>query len=92
MHSFTESFVWALGQIKKFARKEMGTSDVRVDVRLNKEVWKRGISNVPMRVRVQIARLRNDDEDAKEDMYSYVTHAELPSTGFSGLGTKIVED
>ena len=40
---------------------------------------------------MKISRKANDDEDAKEDMYSYVTVADA-SNGFSGLGTKIVEE
>lgn len=55
----------AVKQIREFASKVMGTRDVRVDTRLNKEVWRQGIKNVPVRVRVVISRRRNDDEDAK---------------------------
>lgn len=55
----------AVKEIKKFAQQVMGTSDVRVDVKLNKAVWSKGIKNVPFRVRVVISRRRNDDEDAK---------------------------
>ena len=82
----------ALREVKKFARKEMGTGDVRISTQLNKKIWSNGINAVPFRIRVQIARLRNEDEEAAETMYSYVTSAELPSTGFKGLGTSIVED
>lgn len=70
----------------------MGTTDVRVDVKLNKYVWSRGIRSVPRRVRVRIARKRNDDEDAKEELYSLVTVAEIPAEGLKGLGTKIIDD
>jgi len=77
--------------VKKFAQKVMKTSDVRVDVKLNKHIWSKGIRNVPRRVRVQISRKRNDDEDATEDLYSYVTVADVPN-GFSGLGTSVVDD
>merc|ERR1712007_76118 len=41
----------AVKEIKKFAQKTMGTSDVRVDVKLNKHIWSRGVRNVPTRVR-----------------------------------------
>eukprot|EP00740_Mantoniella_antarctica_P012523 CAMPEP_0181376600 /NCGR_PEP_ID=MMETSP1106-20121128/17397_1 /TAXON_ID=81844 /ORGANISM="Mantoniella antarctica, Strain SL-175" /LENGTH=101 /DNA_ID=CAMNT_0023495173 /DNA_START=32 /DNA_END=337 /DNA_ORIENTATION=+ len=54
----------AVSAVKKFAQKVMKTSDVRVDVKLNKHIWSKGIRNVPRRVRVQISRKRNDDEDA----------------------------
>ena len=93
----------SLPQVKKFAHKVMKTADVRVDVKLNKHIWSKGILNVrprrdprvsgtprrsgkllgfsqisrrapdapvpstpqvPRRIRVQISRRRNDDEDA----------------------------
>ncbi|KAF3635583.1 60S ribosomal protein L31 [Capsicum annuum] len=82
----------AIKEIRKFAQKAMGTKDVRMDVKLNKQIWSRGILSVPRRVRVRIARKRNDDEDAKEELYSLVTVAEIPPEGFKGLGTKVIED
>nr|CAD7206045.1 unnamed protein product [Timema douglasi] len=33
----------AIKEIRKFALKQMGTPDVRVDTRLNKQVWSKGI-------------------------------------------------
>ncbi|KAG5382552.1 hypothetical protein IGI04_034022 [Brassica rapa subsp. trilocularis] len=44
------------------------------------------------RVRVRVARKRNDDEDAKEEFYSLVTVAEIPAEGLSGLGTKVIDE
>ncbi|XP_027072402.1 60S ribosomal protein L31 [Coffea eugenioides] len=82
----------AIKEIRRFAQKAMGTTDVRVDVKLNKYIWSRGIRSVPRRVRVCIARKRNDDEDAKEELYSLVNVAEIPLEGLKGLGTKIIED
>ncbi|KAL2491539.1 60S ribosomal protein L31-1 [Abeliophyllum distichum] len=82
----------AIKEIRKFAQKAMGTTDVRVDVKLNKQIWSRGIRSVPRRVRVRIARKRNDDEDAKEELYSLVTVAEIPEGGLKGLGTQVIED
>merc|ERR1712066_631938 len=32
--------------IKKFALKEMGTQDVRIDAELNKQIWAQGSANV----------------------------------------------
>ncbi|CAI0428059.1 unnamed protein product [Linum tenue] len=82
----------AIKEIRKFAQKAMGTTDVRVDVKLNKQIWSRGIRSVPRRVRVRIARKRNDEEDAKEEFYSLVTVAEIPAEGLKGLGTKVIEE
>jgi len=80
----------AVKEIVKFAQKAMKTEDVRVDVKLNKFVWSKGIRNVPYRVRVRLARRRNEDEDAKEKMYTLVTH--VPVASFKTLQTKNVDD
>ena len=60
----------------------MKTSDVRVDIKLNKQVWATGVRNVPHRVRVRLARKRNEDEDAKEKMYTLVTYVPVRSLLF----------
>eukprot|EP00475_Leptophrys_vorax_P030128 TRINITY_DN448_c0_g1_i1.p1 TRINITY_DN448_c0_g1~~TRINITY_DN448_c0_g1_i1.p1 ORF type:complete len:122 (+),score=29.05 TRINITY_DN448_c0_g1_i1:189-554(+) len=82
----------AVKVIREFAEQMMNTKDVRIDVKLNKQVWSHGVRNVPRRVRVRIARRRNDDEDATEEFYSIVTVADVPAEGFKGLQTKVVED
>ncbi|KAI4379517.1 hypothetical protein MLD38_005800 [Melastoma candidum] len=82
----------AIKEIRKFAQDAMGTKDVRVDVKLNKHIWSRGIRSVPRRIRVRIARKRNNDEDAKEELYSLVTVTEVPPEGLKGLGTKVIDD
>ncbi|XP_074565576.1 large ribosomal subunit protein eL31-like [Curcuma longa] len=82
----------AIKEIRKFAQKAMGTTDVRVDVKLNKHIWSRGVRSVPRRIRVRIARKRNEEEDAKEELYSLVTVADIPPEGLKGLGTKVVDD
>jgi len=73
----------AVKEIKRIAKLTMGTKDVRVDTRLNKHLWSHGISNVPKRVRVNLARKRNEDEDAKEKFYTLVTYVPVPT--FTGL-------
>eukprot|EP00245_Coleochaete_scutata_P001561 TRINITY_DN11938_c0_g1_i1.p1 TRINITY_DN11938_c0_g1~~TRINITY_DN11938_c0_g1_i1.p1 ORF type:complete len:122 (+),score=37.25 TRINITY_DN11938_c0_g1_i1:94-459(+) len=82
----------AVKEIRKFAQKMMKTTDVRLDTKLNKHIWSRGVRNVPNRIRIRIARKRNDDEDAKEELFSYVTVADVPAEGFSNLGTKVIEE
>ena len=75
----------AINEVRKFAKKVMGTSDVRVDQKLNKYLWSKGIKNVPYRVRVRIARKRNDDEDAKEKLYSLCTLVEVLPDSIAAL-------
>ncbi|XP_006831110.1 PREDICTED: 60S ribosomal protein L31-like [Chrysochloris asiatica] len=63
----------ALKEIRKFAMKEMGTPDVRIDTRLNKAVWAKGIRNVPYCIQVQLSRKHNEDKDSPNKLYILVT-------------------
>ena len=80
----------AIRAIKKFAEKAMGTKDCRIDTKLNKFVWSKGVRNVPHRVRVRLCRKRNDDEEADEKLYTLCQLVEV--TGFKGLVTANVEE
>merc|ERR1712147_13151 len=62
----------------------MGTPDVRIDTRLHK-----GVRNVPFRVRVRLARKRNEDEDSIHKLYTLVTVVEGVES-FKGLTTQNV--
>jgi large subunit ribosomal protein L31e len=81
----------AVKEIKKFAEKQMGTKDVRIDTRLNKAIWAQGVRGVPFRMRVRLARLRNEDEDSVHKLYTLVTYVTIPKGGFKGLQTENVE-
>ena len=80
----------AVKEIKKFAEKMMGTPDVRIDTRLNKHVWHKGVKNVAFRVRVRLARKRNEDEDSIHKLYTLVTVVEGVES-FKGLTTQNVD-
>ncbi|MGH0144221.1 UNVERIFIED_CONTAM: hypothetical protein FKN15_002636 [Acipenser sinensis] len=80
----------ALKEIRKFAMKEMGTPDVRIDTRLNKAMWTKGVRNVPYRVRVRLSRKRNEDEDSPNKLYTLVTY--VPVTTYKGLQTVNVDE
>merc|ERR1712138_380001 len=86
----------AIRAIRKFATQMMGTCDVRVHPQLNKAVWGKDVKNVPHRIRVRCERRRNDDEDAKEKLYTIVTHVMVdttaPKKGFRSLQTTVVQD
>ncbi|CAK7296032.1 60S ribosomal protein L31 [Vulpes lagopus] len=80
----------ALKEIRKFAMKEMGIPDVRIDTRLNKAVWAKGIRNVPYRICVRLSRKRNEDEDSPNKLYTLVTY--VPVTTFKNLQTVNVDE
>jgi large subunit ribosomal protein L31e len=67
-----------------------GTADVRLDPNLNKKVWECGIKGVAYRLRVRIFRKRNDEEGAKEKLYSYVQAVNVKNP--KGLHTALVEE
>ena len=67
-----------------------GTTDVRLDPELNKKVWEQGVKGVPYRIRVRISRRRNDEEGAKEKLYSYVQAVNVKNP--KGLHTVVVEE
>jgi len=79
----------AITEIRKFAEKQMGTADVRIDTRLNKHLWSQGVSHVPFRVRVRLSRKRNEDEDSVHKLYTLVTF--VPVLSFKELQTVNVD-
>eukprot|EP00324_Dicrateria_rotunda_P002102 CAMPEP_0206152912 /NCGR_PEP_ID=MMETSP1474-20131121/207_1 /ASSEMBLY_ACC=CAM_ASM_001110 /TAXON_ID=97495 /ORGANISM="Imantonia sp., Strain RCC918" /LENGTH=121 /DNA_ID=CAMNT_0053550539 /DNA_START=33 /DNA_END=398 /DNA_ORIENTATION=- len=82
----------AVDEVKKFAKKMMGTEDVRVDTKLNKFLWSQGIKSVPGRVRVRLARKRNDDEEATEKLYTLCMHVPVERHQYKGLQTQTVDE
>ncbi|KAL8656373.1 MAG: hypothetical protein Q9210_000300 [Variospora velana] len=88
--SFKKRAPRAIKEIRDFAVKAMNTRDVRLDPQLNKKVWESGIKGVPFRLRVRISRKRNDEEGAKEKLYSYVQAVNVKNP--KGLPTVVVED
>merc|ERR1719464_50442 len=88
--SFKKRATRAVREIRKFAAKTMLTKDVRVDTKLNKFIWSKGVRNVPRRVRIRICRKRNEDEEAKEKMITLCQH--VPVESFKNLQTEVVRD
>merc|ERR1712054_368569 len=82
----------AVKEVKAFAKKMMGTDDVRVDTKLNKYLWSQGVKSVPGRVRVRLARKRNDDEEATEALYTLCTHVPVERHQYKGLVTTNVDE
>ncbi|KAI9506662.1 60S ribosomal protein L31B [Coemansia spiralis] len=88
--SFRKRTPRAVKAVREFAQKAMGTKDVRIDSQLNKALWARGIKAAPHRIRVRLSRRRNDDEEAAEKLYTYVTY--VPVADFAGLQTQNVDE
>ncbi|KAI5310577.1 60S ribosomal protein L31 [Ascosphaera atra] len=88
--SFKKRAPRAIKEIRAFTERAMGTKDVRLDPQLNKKVWESGIKGVPFRLRVRISRKRNDEEGAKEKLYSFVQAVNVKEP--KGLQTTVIED
>ena len=54
--SFKKRAPHAVKSVIAFAQKAMGTTDVRIDPRLNQQLWERGIKSPPRRIRVKLER------------------------------------
>ena len=80
----------AVKEIKKFATLHMGTTDVRLDPKLNVQLWKRGVQGVENRMRLRISRKRNDEENAKEKLFALVEPVTVASA--KGLHTVVVDE
>jgi len=91
--SFKKRAPHALKVIRKFAEEQMGTKDVRVDTQLNKQVWAHGIKKVPHRIRVVLSRKRNDDDEAKDKLYTLVSYvpALLTKSARAGIVTRTLD-
>lgn len=62
----------AVKEIRKFAMKQMGTPDVRVDTRLNKQVWSKGIRFVIIRHSVQFSTFSVKTDKCNKSTVWYV--------------------
>ena len=80
----------AISELKKFARKEMATKDVRISTELNEKVWSKGVKGIPSRLRVRLARRRNTKEDDEGEALATIIY-HVPGD-VKGLGTEVVTE
>ena len=80
--------------VRSYARKMMGTTDNRIDVKLNKHIWSQGIKTVPNRLRVRMARkVREVQENGKRGGGKYYTVITVLTCGsFKGKQTEVVNE
>jgi large subunit ribosomal protein L31e len=56
-----------INMIKEFAKKHMKGEEIKIDQDLNRQIWKRGKTNPPRKVRVKMVK----DEDGMVIVSSY---------------------
>lgn len=77
----------AIRFIKRWARKYLCVSDVRLRPEVNEAVWSRGNDNPPCRLRLRFVRTINQEEGRQGKLVTTVYH--VPVTDFSELITKV---
>ncbi len=68
----------------------MLTADVRVTDEVNKFVWRKGVRNIPKRIRVRLMRKRNENQESGEKFFTEVRLVKVRS--FKGLVTEKTRD
>jgi large subunit ribosomal protein L31e len=56
-----------INMIKEFAKKHMKSEEIKIDQDLNRQIWRRGKTNPPRKVRVKMVK----DEDGMVIVSSY---------------------
>ncbi|HZE77293.1 MAG TPA: 50S ribosomal protein L31e [Nitrososphaeraceae archaeon] len=64
--------------IREFAKKNMKSSDVKIDQDLNRHVWSRGKANPPRKIRVRMTK--DEDDVVIVSTYDEPTKRALAST------------
>ncbi|KNH05339.1 ribosomal protein L31 [Perkinsela sp. CCAP 1560/4] len=83
--------------LRDHAKKMLGTSDNRIDAKLNKVVWSNGIKNPPHRIRVRMERkvreaVGEKDKRGMGRCYTVISFV-MPKDGtFKGSQTEIIEE
>ena len=60
--------------VKDFAKRHMKTDDIKIDQDLNNQIWSRGKTNPPRKVRVKM--LKDEDETVIVSLYEVTKEAE----------------
>src|SRR5919197_1142191 len=63
-----------VNMIREFARKHMKSDEIKLDQDLNRQIWSRGKTNPPRKVRVKMVK----DEDGAVTVSLYEDLAEAP--------------
>jgi len=65
--------------IREFAKKSMKSDEVKLDQDLNRQIWKRGKTNPPRKVRLKL--VKDEDGTVVVSLYDEATKNELDKIG-----------
>jgi large subunit ribosomal protein L31e len=63
-----------INMVKDFAKRHMKTNDIKIDQDLNSQIWSRGKTNPPRKVRVKM--VKDEDEAVIVSLYEVTKEAE----------------
>ncbi len=68
-----------INMIREFAKKSMKSDEVKLDQDLNRQIWKRGKTNPPRKVRLKL--VKDEDGAVVVSLYDEATKAEQGKKG-----------
>ncbi len=74
-----------VNMIREFAQKHMKSNQIKLDQDLNRQLWSRGKTNPPRRVRVKM--VKEEDGTVTVSLYE-----DLPAAGTSAIETPLSEE
>ena len=79
-------------EIKAYAKKLMGTLDVRIDANLSRAIWTKG-SRGALNMRIRMSRTKNESvrEMGDRPYYTLVTYVKTPEEEFQELLAKTAQ-
>ena len=75
-----------VNMIKEFAQKHMKSDEIKLDQDLNRQIWSRGKTNPPRRVRVKM--VKDEDGIVTVSLYEELPEATTTSSSGGGAGTE----
>jgi large subunit ribosomal protein L31e len=74
-----------VNMIREFARKHMKSEEIKLDQDLNRQIWSRGKTNPPRKVRVKM--VKDEDGGVTVSLYEDLAEAAVTRTATEGAGT-----
>jgi large subunit ribosomal protein L31e len=79
----------AVFEIKKLAKSLLNSNQIRIDSKLNNQIWKYGPRHVPLRVRVRITKQKYMSKENVDSWFVFISL--IKNNNFKKLQTKIIQ-
>lgn len=79
----------AVFELKKLAKSLLNSNQIRIDSKLNNQIWKSGPRHVPLRVRVRITKQKYMSKENVDSWFVYISL--IKNNSFKKLQTKIIQ-